>query len=102
MGWRTVKKRGVEPEPMPAQVIIEEFDGMNYCNLTDEQARIFETLRRFECLEVDDRGDITATERGRGIVDGSIKTNRNVPAYFQEYLSKSRCAAKCGTDGSRI
>ena len=101
MGWRTVKKREAEPEPMPAQAIIGEFDGMNYCNLTDEQARIFETLRRFECLEVDDRGYITATERGRGIVDGSIKTNRDVPGYFQEYLSRSRDATKCGTVGSQ-
>ncbi len=101
MGWRTVKKGRVETDPMPAQVIIREFDGMNYCNLTDEQARIFETLRRFECLEVNDRGDITATERGRGIVDGSIRTNCNVPAYFREYLSKSRDAARCGTVGSQ-
>lgn len=99
MGRRTVKKR--ESEPMPAQVIIGEFDGMNYHDLTDEQTRIFETLRRFECLEVDDRGYIAATERGRGIVDGSIKTNRNVPRYFLEYLSRSRDATKCGTVGSQ-
>ncbi len=101
MGWRRVKEKAVEPELMPAQIILSEFDGRNYQDLTDKEARIFETMRMLACLDMDIQGKISATERGRGIIDGSIKTNADVPDYFKEYLAKPRDGSKCDTAGSQ-
>ncbi len=101
MGWRRVKEKAVEPELMPAQIILSEFDGKYYYNLTELEARIFETMRVFEFLSIAVDGRISPTERGRGIIDGSIKTNANVPDYFKEYLAKPRDGSECGTAGSQ-
>ncbi len=99
---RTEKKRKMsEHEPTPLQTAVREFDGRSYFDLTSEEIRIFEVMRTMEFVQYNDRGEITATERGRGIIDGSIETNYVVPGYLAGYLAKSEEASKCGTAGSQ-
>ncbi len=51
-------------------------------------------------VEVDDLGEITATERGRGIMDGTIKTDYTVPRFLIGYMAE-REGCRCGTAGSQ-
>lgn len=100
MYLRTAKKE-VESEPTPLQIIIQEFNGKNYYKLNASQVRAFQTMRSLWYLEFDEYGNITPTERGRGIIDGSIKTNREIPRFLEEYRSESRETERCGTVGSQ-
>lgn len=100
MGWRTEKK-DVTPEPTPLQIVIQEFDGKNYYDLNASQIRAFQTMRSLWYLQFDEYGNISPTERGRGIIDGSIKTNREIPRFLEEYRSESKGATRCGTAGSQ-
>ncbi len=94
-------KREVESEPTPLQIVIQEFNGKNYYKLSASQIRAFQTMRSLWYLEFDEYGNITPTERGRRIIDGSIKTNRDIPRFLEEYRSESREGTRCGTAGSQ-
>ena len=100
MGWRT-ERRDVAPEPTPLQIVIQEFDGKNYYDLDASQVRAFQTMRSLWYLQFDEYGNISPTERGRGIIDGSIKTNREIPRFLEEYRSESKEATRCSTAGSQ-
>ncbi len=94
INWRSTRKNDT-----PLQSVIREFDGKNYLKLTKEEIMIVDTMRRLWYLQIDDQGEITATKTGQGIVDGRIKTSREVPSYLEGYMSKG--VAKCGTAGSQ-
>ncbi len=98
---RHAEKENIDPEPTPLQIVIQEFNGKNYYDLNASQVRAFQTMRSMWYLQFDEYGNITPTERGRGIIDGSIKTNRNIPRFLEEYRSESKENTRCGTAGSQ-
>ncbi len=93
-------KRKVRPET-PLQAIVRRFDGLSYFALTDEEIEIFKVMRRLGYVDFDTEGEISATKRGRGIMDGSIATNHETPLFVGDYLTRQEEASKCGTAGSR-
>ena len=82
-------------------MVIGEFDGKNYLKLNDEDVKMADTLCRLWYIRIDDRGHISTTERGRGIIDGSIKTSHETPAFLAGYMSRSGGCPKCGTAESQ-
>lgn len=73
-----LRKKNVRPET-PHQAIVRRFDGLSYFTLTDEEIEIFRVMRRLGYVDFDTEGEISATKRGRGIIDGSIATNYEAP-----------------------
>lgn len=95
-----LRKREDKPTT-PLQIIVRRFDGSNYLTLTDEEARIVETMRRLEYIEYDSEGEIRATRWGKGIIDGTVETDYETPRFIGDYLSRNQEGKRCGTAGSR-
>ena len=91
--------RAKGPEPTPLQIAVRAFDGGNYLELTDEEVAIVDVMRDLWYVTVDMDGNISATERGRGIMDGTVKTNHDVPRFLRGHMSEVE--ERCGTAGSQ-
>ena len=93
-------KKKVKPDT-PLQAIVKRFDGASYLTLTDEEVEIVETMRSLGYISYNSEGEISATKRGRGIMDGSIATNYETPLFVGDYLTRQKEASNCGTAGFR-
>lgn len=93
-------KRKVRQET-PLQAIVKRFDGTNYLELTDEEVEIVDVMCRLGYVDFNTEGEISATKRGRGIMDGSIATNYETPLFVGDYLIRQKEASNCGTAGFR-
>lgn len=90
-------KKNTVPRPTPLQIAVKEFDGRNYLKLNDEEVEIVDTMKDLWYVRIDMDGHISVTERGQGILDGTVKTNYDVPRFLRKFMSEEE--SRCGTAG---
>lgn len=65
----------------PLQIGLRKATSLNYYELEPVQEESVDRMRSIGLLKVNIDGSITPTKMGKGIMDGTIETNRTVPPF---------------------
>lgn len=84
-----VKVFGREPvseDLTPLQKGLKKAVSLNYYRLDPIEERSVDRMRAIGLLKVGIDGTISPTKMGKGIIDGTIKTNNKIPPFVAELV----------------